>query len=150
MIYIIWYNMIWLCFRCRIYPTVDDKFSPLYFHFITLFLSFKWIQLFVLHLLFLRLSSELLFFLLYYFFFLLFFLLFFFSFPTLSSILISLPSTSFSSLFIGNTVLTRSGSLLITILTFLVYSYIPSNGPLTADRAFAALAVINILGRYDF
>ena len=64
--------------------------------------------------------------------------------------LIALSTTSFSSLFVGNTVLTRSGSLLITILTFLVYSYIPSNGPLTADRAFAALAVINILGRYDF
>ena len=46
-----------------------------------------------------------------------------------------------------NTVITRSSTLLITLLTFLVYIHIPGNDPLTPDRAFASLAIINILGR---
>lgn len=47
---------------------------------------------------------------------------------------------------IANTIITRSGSLLITLITFAVYAG-TSSVPLTADRAFAALAIIGILGR---
>lgn len=46
----------------------------------------------------------------------------------------------------ANIVITRSSTLLITLMTFLVYTRL-SGDTLTADRAFSALAVINIIGR---
>jgi ABC-type multidrug transport system fused ATPase/permease subunit len=45
-----------------------------------------------------------------------------------------------------NAVVTRSATILITLLTFLFFS-LAGNDPLTSDRAFASLAIINILGR---
>lgn len=48
---------------------------------------------------------------------------------------------------IVNKVITRSASLIITLLTFLIYTVMPGATPLTSDRAFAALALIATLGR---
>lgn len=45
-----------------------------------------------------------------------------------------------------NTVLTRSSSLIVVLVTFAMHAAI-SGEPLTADRAFAALAAISIIGR---
>jgi hypothetical protein len=46
-----------------------------------------------------------------------------------------------------NTVITRSATLIITLITFLVYILINRGGNLSTANAFAALAVINTLGR---
>jgi len=45
-----------------------------------------------------------------------------------------------------NAVITRSATILITLFTFLFYT-MAENDTLTSDRAFASLAIINILGR---
>ena len=45
-----------------------------------------------------------------------------------------------------NAVITRSATILITLFTFLFYT-MSENDTLTSDRAFASLAIINILGR---
>ena len=43
-----------------------------------------------------------------------------------------------------NKVITRSASLVITLLTFMFYSIMPGATPLTSDRAFASLALISV------
>lgn len=48
---------------------------------------------------------------------------------------------------IANTVITRSATLIITLLTFAVHSLVPGNPPLDPSVAFAALALIGVLGR---
>lgn len=46
-----------------------------------------------------------------------------------------------------NTVLARSSTLIITLITFAVYIWLSPDATMPADRAFAALAVINVIGR---
>ena len=46
-----------------------------------------------------------------------------------------------------NTVITRSATLIITLITFLVYILINQGSSISTADAFAALAVINTLGR---